>query len=96
MRNLILVILIIVVLNTTWAQRFHLGAMGGINISQIDGDDLQGYDKVGWTFGIRSVAVIDESLNFSTELLYSERGSVSPACDVKDCFIILLPIKSSP
>jgi len=77
MRNLILVILLTVVVNTAWAQRFHLGAIGGMNVSQIDGDDLTGYDKKGWTFGIRSVATINESLNFSTELLYSERGSVS-------------------
>lgn len=58
-------------------KRFTMGFMGGLTLAQIDGDNLQGYDKSGYMLGLRSVATITERFAFSTELLYNQRGSQS-------------------
>lgn len=57
--------------------RFGSGIFGGINLSQVDGDDMQGYDKPGFNLGLRGIAYIIPKLEFHTELAYSQRGSQS-------------------
>jgi hypothetical protein len=58
-------------------QRFKAGAFLGLNASQIDGDQRQGYGKVGLQTGLRGVAVLDERNELSIELAFSQRGSKS-------------------
>ena len=60
-------------------ERFGAGLIGGMTASQIDGDDLAGYNKLGFTAGIRGTAEIKPWLDFAVELLYSQRGSRSEA-----------------
>ncbi len=57
--------------------RFGTGAFFGYNLSQIDGDDMQGYDLPGINFGIRGIAYLMPKLEFHTELSYSQQGSQS-------------------
>lgn len=57
--------------------RFGSGVFAGINMAQIDGDDMQGFDKPGNNFGLKGIAYILPSFEFHTELSYSERGSQS-------------------
>ncbi len=57
------------------AQRFAAGLVGGFNASQIDGDDLAGFDKVGLTGGIKAIMDLKSAWDFNIEFLYSERGS---------------------
>jgi hypothetical protein len=57
------------------AQRFSAGLIAGLNASQIDGDDLAGFDKVGLTGGIKTVMEFDSPWKINVEFLYSERGS---------------------
>ena len=59
--------------------RFGSGIFVGYNLAQIDGDDMQGYDKPGKNFGIKGIAFILPTFEFHTELSYSERGSQSKA-----------------
>ncbi len=67
----------ILVLGTTAVngQRFGAGFVAGFNASQIDGDDLAGFDRVGLTAGIRATMDLESILDFNVEFLYSERGS---------------------
>lgn len=59
------------------AQRFQGSAVGGLTMSQIDGDDLYGYNKLGITVGGKLRYNVGPKLDASLEMLYSERGSTS-------------------
>jgi hypothetical protein len=57
------------------AQVFNAGVSGGINISQVDGDGLAGYNKAGATFGLFVNTLIREALIAQLEINYSPKGS---------------------
>lgn len=59
------------------AQGFNAAVVGGFNASQIDGDDLAGFNKLGLHGGLKLGYFIKPKLNLSTELLLSQRGSSS-------------------
>ena len=81
MKRYFYIIFLIFLVQTLWSQkidkRFTIGGMTGITLSQIDGDDLQGYSKKGLLIGLRSNAVINDRLQISIELLFNRRGSKS-------------------
>jgi len=56
-------------------QRFHAGVIVGLNLSQIDGDDYSGYDKIGAMGGLQGIALLNRRTKLVAELLYSEKGS---------------------
>ncbi len=66
-------------LNITEAQeqRFKAGVILGSNLSQIDGDNSNGYLKLGITGGLRGVAIITDKIELSIEFLFDQRGSRS-------------------
>ena len=59
------------------AQRFIGGVAAGINISQVDGDEVFGYYKVGFNGGPYVKLMLDKKQRFSItmELLYSQKGA---------------------
>lgn len=57
------------------AQRFTGTAIVGANVSQIDGDNLFGWDKIGINGGFRLGYGVSERTNLAIEFLYSQRGS---------------------
>jgi len=59
------------------AQRFIGGVAAGINISQVDGDEVFGYYKVGFNGGPYVKLMLDRKQRFSItmELLYSQKGA---------------------
>ena len=59
----------------TNGQRFSGTAIIGANVSQIDGDNLFGWDKIGLNGGMRLGYGIGEKTNLAIEFLYSQRGS---------------------
>ncbi len=60
-----------------WAQRFQGAVIAGVNASQIEGDELAGYDKLGLRAGLNVFAVLGEKSSLSLGMLYSQRGSTS-------------------
>ena len=54
---------------------FGLHLVLGANASQISGDQLAGFDKVGLHGGLRGTAELAEKVGLSVDLLYSVRGS---------------------
>ena len=58
-----------------FGQRFSAGIVGGANASQIDGDDLAGFDKLGLTGGLKAVVNFDSPFDLNVEFLFSQRGS---------------------
>jgi Outer membrane protein beta-barrel domain len=56
-------------------QRFKAMAIVGANASQIDGDNLYGFNKLGLSAGARLSYANEKSVDFALEMLYSQRGS---------------------
>ncbi len=69
--------------STAWAQgrgetqRFTATAVAGMNLAQIDGDQIAGFDKIGVNVGARAGIRITKSFEISTEILFSQKGSQS-------------------
>ena len=57
------------------AQRFKGSAVFGLNFSQIDGDQLAGFSKLGWTGGFKLAYPLRKNSDLNIEMLYSQRGS---------------------
>lgn len=57
------------------AQTFQGSLLGGFNMSQIDGDDLLGFNYLGFNAGMRVVAVLNDRWRVGPEILYSTQGS---------------------
>lgn len=57
------------------AQRFKAGLIGGVNLAQLDGDKLTGFNKIGFNAGARVSAVLHERWQLSIEMLFAQQGS---------------------
>lgn len=86
MKYFILVFLMLVLLlsGTLHAQRFQAGLVGGINMAQIDGDELAGFNKLGFMGGIKASAKLSDRWQAGIELLFSQQGA---ARSTKDPFL---------
>lgn len=71
----LLVIIICLDSQEALSQRFKASAILGINASQIDGDSLYGFDKLGLTVGGRLSYVNNAKFDIAMEMLYSQRGA---------------------
>jgi hypothetical protein len=60
-----------------FSQRFGGGIKAGGNFSQIDGDDVAGFNRLGICGGVYGTARIKSYLDFKIEFMYSQRGSKS-------------------
>ncbi len=58
-------------------RRFTATAILGMNISQIEGDLEQGYDKIGLNIGARAGVILAERWEAGFEILFSQQGSQS-------------------
>ncbi|MEO1513560.1 MAG: porin family protein [Bacteroidota bacterium] len=56
-------------------QRFYVGFILGGNLTQLDGDGAQGYDKLGLQAGTKILGRLQENIYLSTEILYTQKGS---------------------
>lgn len=56
-------------------NRFKASVMTGINFSQIDGDNQDGYKKKGISLGLIGSMVLKPDFEICTELLYNEKGT---------------------
>src|SRR5688500_4095410 len=57
------------------AQRFSAAVVAGLNASQIDGDELAGFDKLGLTGGIKAIVNLESVFDLNVEFLFTQRGS---------------------
>ncbi len=79
--------------NATQAQpqRFKAGIAFGLNGSQLQGDDVGGYNRLGLQGGLRAVTILTDKSELVLEMLYSQRGSYSkygsPKCPNGDISI---------
>ena len=59
------------------AQTFNVGLLGGMTFSQVNGDALAGYDKLGVELGVKTNIYFTSRWDATLELHYSQRGSAS-------------------
>lgn len=81
-KYLLLTLLVMVFTGICSAQnkknlRFHAGLKLGLTASQINGDNLAGYNKLGLTGGIKLLSNVSKRADVGLEILYSQRGAKS-------------------
>lgn len=69
---LFLFFFVLLITHKVSAQRFQLGLVGGINLSELEGDDIS--SNFGLNTGFKIKTTISEGWALSTELLYSQAG----------------------
>lgn len=78
--NRIIVIALLVsvsVLDNVSGQKFNATISGGFNVSQLEGDNLSGFNKIGINTGIRLEYASKDQNGIATELLFHQKGSSS-------------------
>lgn len=75
--TIILLLLMIFTSQNLFSQRFLGGIVAGVNLSQVDGDEVYGFYKVGANCGALLSLPLDQKKHWSVslELLYSQKGS---------------------
>lgn len=58
-------------------RTFYGGLIGGVNFSQVDGDNYKGYKKMGINTGVVVYAQLLPQLAGSLEILYTQKGAKS-------------------
>ncbi len=58
-------------------RTFYGGVVGGLNFTQVDGDNFAGYHKTGFNVGGIVYTKMDEHLMASIEVLYVQKGARS-------------------
>ena len=69
--------------NSVQAQRIHGFVSSGLTFSQIEGDELKGFRKYGYTGGVGALTAISDNgrWGLSVEALFSQRGTYDNSGD---------------
>ena len=78
-RYLFLICLILLLISSynVYSQRVLGAIAAGMNLSQVDGDEIYGFNKVGFNIGPSAIIPFGKTKKFSVnfELLFSQKGS---------------------
>lgn len=78
-KSYLIVILVFVVTVVTQAQNKKASIIVGGTATQIHGDGMAGYNKLGMEFGFSVQSPLTDKLLFQPEILYFQKGSSSSA-----------------
>jgi hypothetical protein len=56
-------------------QRIKGEVIAGMNLSQVDGDEVYGFHKVGMNMGLGAMVPLGKNFSFSIETLFNQKGS---------------------
>lgn len=73
--KMILLICLLGMAGIAQAQRFEAGLVAGLNLSQLDGDRLAGFNKPGLNAGGKVATILSDRWQVSLEFLFSQQGS---------------------
>src|SRR5512144_481654 len=73
-RYLLLLLLFFALNPLLFAQRFKGAVMGGMNISQVDGDEVYGYHRVGGHVGLAAILPI-KKWDITLETVFNQKGA---------------------
>ncbi|MEA3505013.1 MAG: outer membrane beta-barrel protein [Bacteroidota bacterium] len=57
------------------AQKIKGAIIGGTNLSQVDGDEVFGFRKLGWNVGVAAIVPIGNNFSLSLENSFSQKGA---------------------
>jgi Outer membrane protein beta-barrel domain len=77
MKKLFLSLIFILLSITSFSQDFNGGPILGFVVSQVDGDSLGGYNRIGPSLGVYISREISDKFDFKAELKYVQKGSKS-------------------
>lgn len=80
----ILVLVLIITSQNLLAQEFGARLKLGANFSQVDGDNMSGYNKLGANIGLEINRNINDKWDAFTEIRYSMKGARTPIQDPED------------
>src|SRR5689334_21238513 len=72
-----------------YAQNFHAGLLAGISTSQVDGDNLAGYHKVGIKGGVFVNRQLSEKFALQLEIEFLQKGSRKPVDTIENTFFLM-------
>ncbi|MEQ8517962.1 MAG: outer membrane beta-barrel protein [Cytophagales bacterium] len=75
MNKYLIPILLICFLNSSFAQEIKVDAIAGFNASQLDGDRMAGFNKLGLLLGGSAGVNLKENFKVELRILYSQKGS---------------------
>lgn len=73
-----LIVLFLMTNNIARGQSFKAAVLAGINSSQVSGDELSGFNKVGLFIGGSAILPVREKSLVEMELLFIQKGSKTP------------------
>ena len=79
MKYFSLIILSLLFSYESYSQEFRSGIIAGLCVSQVDGDNMSGYNRFGPQGGLFANYVFADKNAFQLELLYCMRGSATPS-----------------
>lgn len=81
------------------AQQFKGGIVAGATFSQVDGDAISGYNKLGLQVGMQIKREVKNNWLWGAEVLYTQKGSrkrLEPDDPVRNIFILKLDYLELP
>jgi hypothetical protein len=77
-RCLLLLLLLLALSPKLFAQQFKGAVMAGMNISQVDGDEVYGYHRIGAHFGLAAILPI-KKWDITLETIFNQKGAYEDA-----------------
>jgi hypothetical protein len=74
-KHTILLTLLFALSSTLIAQRFLGEVVGGMNLSQVDGDEVYGFKRVGGHVGLGVILPIKKKWDITLETVFSQKGA---------------------
>jgi hypothetical protein len=76
-RFYILLVFLALVFGTSsvYSQRIQGAVIAGMNLSQVDGDEVYGFKKPGANVGLSAIVPFGKSFEFSIETLFNQKGA---------------------
>ncbi len=72
---LLLLLFAVLVENELYSQRIKGMVIAGMNLSQVDGDEIYGFHKAGLNTGVGAIVPLGKNFSFSIETIYNQKGS---------------------
>lgn len=81
MKKVILILSLILMAASAYPQKFIGSVIAGGNLTQVDGDEVAGYYKMGFNGGMSVTLPLDDKYHWygTIELLYTQKGSYQTA-----------------
>lgn len=57
------------------AQKIKAAVMAGTNISQVDGDEVYGFNRLGWNYGVAAMAPLGGNFYLALETNFNQKGA---------------------